>query len=220
MVVKANYVLCFLRKIVASRLSDFPSGLVPVRLHLQYCVQFCHLRQDKYWQTGWVSLGWPEGWSTEIMRRGWHSLIYLSVRKGRATSILPLTKMEVWGCLGWEFLNGAQVKNKRQAGASSKRGNSMWTEKKWCFTMRVIRCWNRFPREVVCSPSFELLKIFTRYDHEQHNNTVLDYLSNYIILLVYDFHCCWNFQVLEGDTSIWDYLSCTPPSSQSTTSGL
>lgn len=129
MVVKANYVLCFLRKIVASSLSDFPSGLVPVRLHLQYCVQFCHLRQDKYWQTGWVSLGWPEGWSTEIMRRGWHSLIYLSVRKGRATSILPLTKMEVWGCLGWEFLNGAQVKNKRQAGASSKRGNSMWTEK-------------------------------------------------------------------------------------------
>ena len=40
MVVKANYVLCFLRKIVASSLSDFPSGLVPVRLHLQYCVQF------------------------------------------------------------------------------------------------------------------------------------------------------------------------------------
>jgi len=77
------------------------------------------------------------------------------------------------------------------------------------FTMRVVMCWNRLPREVVDAPSLEVLRI--RLEVTQYSISLLSYFSFFLYNLVYFFFFLIKYLLCEyfqGRESFWGCDFC------------
>jgi len=101
---------------------------------------------------------WSEGWNTSPVRKGWDS----------------------WGCsAAFQYLKGTYKKAGEglftRARSDSTRGNGFKLKegrfksniRKKFFTMRVVRHWNRLPRDAVAAPSLEAFQGQAGWGFEQ-----------------------------------------------------
>jgi len=165
---KASRILGCMKRSMASRSKEviLPLYSALVRSHLEYCIQLWNPQHKK----DMVILERVQRKATKMIR----GLEYLSYEdKMRELGLFSLEKRRLQGDLRgpFQYLKGAYRKDgeglftkvcserTRGNGSKLKEGKFRLDIRRKFFTMRVVKQWNRLPREVVDAPSLAVFKV-------------------------------------------------------------